>query len=257
MTGLARRTLTLLGREFKVLWKWRPNVYSLLVSPLSYLLIFSISMTATIGHIKYESADVPYFTFLLPGIVAMQAFAHFAVGITDSSNERRWGLLKSYYLNAVRPLDYLCAKVLKNVFILVFQTAIMLACAGALGMTNISVTSSLALIWAAVVSSAFWTSIGVMLGSHVSREDMRASFTTLLTLPITLTASVFYDIDRAPVALRAVGLLNPLNYQTRLMRNSLIGLRVDRSLAPMMIALTAVALFLGWFSLARVSLDER
>lgn len=61
----------------------------------------------------------------------------------------------------------------------------------------------------ALLVSAFWTTLGTMLGCRISREDVRASATSLLVLPATLAASVFYNIGKTPAFIRLMGAVNP------------------------------------------------
>ncbi len=254
-----RRIAILLGREFTALNKWKPSVYTMLVTPLSYLFLFSASMASSLGFIRLNNLTVTYFSFLFPGIVAMQCFGHFSQSLTDCSNERRWGLLKSYFLASVQPADYVSAKMIGSFLTLLFQSSIMYLGGCILGWLSWSPGGLVRLLPCALLVSSFWTTLGITLGCRITREDVRASLTALLVLPVTLTASVFYDIRKAPPVVRFLGAINPLNHQTVLIRSLFLGCENSTS-GPVTwsIVLTSLcAVGFSWHTIDNLDFDER
>ncbi len=250
-----RRIGVLVWREALALVKWSPSIYLLLVQPLSYSIIFALGMGTSIGTIEYRGTSLTYFAFLFPGILVMQSFDHFSVGLTDSSNERRWGLLKSYFLSRVAPAEYLVSKMLINVVKLVGQTVLVYAVGLALGLLPASLAHPAWLLAFGALASMFWSALGVVMGARVSREEVRSSLLALLTLPVMLTASVFYDISKAPPALRLISSINPLNYQASVMRDLYSGAQVHPLPVALHFALTASAIVLSWWTLSRVDFE--
>ena len=50
---------------------WKTNFLPPLLEPVLYILAFGVGMGRLIGNVKYFGAEMPYLTFMVPGIVAV------------------------------------------------------------------------------------------------------------------------------------------------------------------------------------------
>jgi ABC-2 type transport system permease protein len=243
-------------RQLSAQTKWRPHLYMLFVQPMVYLFLFGTMMETAVPSIEHRGIHVPYLTFVLPGLIAMQAFNHFSTALTETSNERRWGVLRQYALLSVHPVDYIAAKFLANWCVLVCQVIMMVTGTWIMGHSAGTFVTVLAMMAVASVASFTWTSLGVGIGILIEHEEKRSTITTLVTLPVIMTASVFYSMETAPPVLLALSWMNPLNYQAKLMREVLLGLTDGSKGGIALVFAICFGVFLAVLALARrVELD--
>ena len=66
--------------------------------------------------------------------------------------------------------------------------------------------------------TAGWVGLGALVGARLNSYDQRDLLITVTTLPVVLSAPLFYPLESVPGYLRAVAAANPLTYQVAWLR---------------------------------------
>jgi len=218
------KILAIMHRDFAWLTRWKPNLYAEILTPIAYLVLFAAALSGNFGAISINEGNTSYLLFLLPGLIVLQTFNRFPKALSESSNDRRWGVFRVYMTTKMKPYHYVVGKALVSVSISILQAIFILSVGTLLArQAPFGVTHSIALALTVVSSSLFWTSLGITIGLMTSREEKRSVYTTLLTLPITFSSSIFYDVSKAPKYIYWLSQVNPLTYIADAARASFFG----------------------------------
>jgi ABC-type polysaccharide/polyol phosphate export permease len=185
----------------------------LLVGPVVYLALLTAGLAAAIG----DGDMGKYLDFVLPGFLVLQGFNGFARTIFRSTIDRRWGLLALKRLSGVGGLAYVLAQVVVPVLAFLAKAVPVTVVALALGVRP-DPLAYLGAVLLTCVFLAFWTSLAMLLTSVIRNYEQRDIMVSLLVLPISFSAPVFYSLENAPAYLRILAWLNPLSYQVNAVR---------------------------------------
>lgn len=209
-------------RDFVWLWNWKPNLYAQVLTPVAYLL-FAVALSGNMKQGGFnDSLNANYLSFFIPGLIILQTFNRFSSALNDSSNDRRWGVFRVYMTTKMKPFHYVIGKAFVSTFICILQSIFILGVGILLSGSYfyIGFGSILILIYSIVASSFFWTFLGIAIGITTSQEEKRTVYSTLLTLPIMFSSSIFYDVSRVPKFIYWLSRFNPLTYMADVARNA-------------------------------------
>lgn len=218
------KVLALASRDFKRIRLWKSYVLLLLIPPVAYLLFFSVAMSSSIQGITYGGKQLSYLAFVLPGLLAMQAFSQYPVQIAHSANDKRWGIFRALMTAGVRAFEYIWAQVINRMLVIFFQAMAILLVGGVLSRSfPITIHGYVMIFITLLVSGTLWTLLGIMMGVRIDSEEKRDALWVIFNLPVMFSSSVFYDIQRAPTYVVVLSHLNPLTYTADLMRAAFYG----------------------------------
>lgn len=192
--------------------KWERWV-SFFVSPVAYFAILGMGLSGVLG-----GAD--YLAFVGPGIIVMQALSALSQMIYRVVIERRWGLAAMKLQAGVPLSSYFLSLLVPRVLVYIVQGLTVAFCMLMSGTLH-SVTSILFLllgVLGASLCSVFWCSVGIIITSIVTNYQTRDFIVSIMMLPLTFSAPVFYRLENAPRFVQLLSTANPLTYQVEWVR---------------------------------------
>ncbi|MGV8711097.1 MAG: ABC transporter permease [Nitrosomonas sp.] len=245
MTGF----FTLLYKELLRFWKVGfQTIMAPMVSTLLYLLIFFHVLEA---HVEVYP-QVPYTTFLIPGLVMMaviqNAFANSSSSIIQSK------ISGNIVFILLSPLSY---QAIFLAYILASIARGLLVGLGVYIVTLIFFDIPLQLpVWAllfVVLGSAILGALGLIAGIWADKFDELAAFQNFIILPLTFLSGVFYTIHSLPVEWQYLSHLNPFFYMIDGFRYGFFGIS---DISPY-ISLSIVAICLLMISMLAIQLLKK
>ena len=235
--------------ELKSFWHLKSQLLSdLVIVPAVYLALLAAGLGSTVG----DGDIATYLTFVLPGFLMMQAFGGFQRAIFRATIDRRWGLLALKRLLGAGGLGYVLAMLVVPIISLLAKTVAITVLAIALGV-RMDARRYITAILLTCIFLAFWTSLATILTSLIRTYEQRDIMLSLLILPITFSAPVFYALEDVPRYLRIVAFANPLSYQVMAVRRVFNGEHPGWWLMVAIVA-TVVAMIVAVWSVSRSEL---
>ena len=173
-----------------------------------YLFIFSHVLGA---HVKVYD-NVPYVSFLIPGLVMMSvvqnAFANTSSSLIQS---KVTGNLLLILLPPISPLtfflSYVSAAMVRGVAV---GAGVLLS--GFLFAEELAIRSPLWVLAFSVCGGVMTGALGIIAGLWAERFDQIALFTNFIIMPLTFLSGVFYSIHSLPDFWKAATRFNPFFY---------------------------------------------
>jgi ABC-2 type transport system permease protein len=225
--GLARlpqlgsRLLTFAIVELQKLRHDRTELVTRAVQPTLWLLIFG----ETFSRVRaISTSNVPYLSFLAPGIIAQSAlFISIFYGI-QIIWDRDAGILNKLLVTPTPRTALIAGKAFAAGIRSIAQVLIIVALCLILRI-RISVDPAHTLGAAAVVflGSAFFSCLSMMLAGIMQTRDRMMGIGQAITMPLFFASNALYPVDLMPAWVRALSRVNPLSYQVSALRGLLIG----------------------------------
>jgi ABC-2 type transport system permease protein len=218
MTRLGLRTLFL--KEYRRFMKVPgQTLASPVVSTVLYLLVFGYALG---GRLK-QVAGVPYFDFIVPGLVMLGITSN--AFLNSSSSMMGMKLTGTIIDLLVTPLAYG-----EMVAAMVAASAVRGLLVGALIWLVASVARwdvqvaqlGYALAFPALAAVLFGA-VGLLTGLWADRFEQLNFVPAFILTPLTFLGGVFYDVRALPPVLQTVSQLNPILYLVEGMRAGLLG----------------------------------
>ena len=223
------RVAPLIYREIKQMVNFKIFLLNTLLSPVVYLLFFAFGIASNFGNINYKGVPINYVVFLLPGLIAIQSYNLYILSFASVSTEKRLGVLKILLISKVKLKHYIIAKISVGALIVLIQALLLISTCLLITGFCISMSSSqiALLLTSLIMSSIAWCSLGISLGSIITDDELRNLINVIIGLPLMFSSSAFYNLERAPLWVKILGMINPITYTSNTIRDSLLGL-VDR-----------------------------
>jgi ABC-2 type transport system permease protein len=221
--------------------------------PLGYLLVFGISMSASLTFTS-ALAGVDYNAFFLAGVLAMASF-----GIASNTSwsfflDRDNGIFYEMLTYPMSRSQYLLGKVLFNVGIGLVQCVLTVGLAVTFVGVPVRLDRFPLLLAATIVGTAGWFFFYAIFALRIRRNDAFNTITSVFYFVFLFASSMFYPLDPLPKALRTAALANPITWQIDVLRYATIGMGESRTVA---IEATAFMCFtLACFAYAIRSLED-
>lgn len=197
------------------------------VQPVAYLVLFGLGLTGQFGKISFSGRELSYIAFILPGLVALQTNQLFHVLVSLSSADRRFGVFALVVMAGTKPWEYIFSQAIAHGLMVAVQGILILVIGlplarGPVIFSDLGVrVVAVLLVWLA--SLILWSSLGLMIGLRIEREEKRDVMWALLNLPLMFSSSVFYNVQQAPSFIRFLSYVNPLTYCADVLRSSMYG----------------------------------
>ena len=85
----------------------------------------------------------------------------------------------------------------------------------------------IALCMAIILGTTTWLCLGVSLALKIKRDDTREILVMLLSMPLTFSSSMYYDISKAPTWIKSISIINPLTYTCDIARNAYLSKSIN------------------------------
>ncbi len=217
-----RQTKALVGRELKHWYRSKVLLFVTFIQPLAWLGLFGFAMS---GFVNKAIEGVDYFSFLAIGMIVMTSFTG-SLNVGQSMIwDKRIGfmdkLLASPVPRGLIPLSKILANTIKSMIqctiILIFATLLGLQYVGGFDIGGILILYTVILSVSLTFSSMF-----VLLGSVIKRQETFFGFMNLLNLPLMMASGIMFPTSAFPDWLMAVSNLNPLTYAADAVRRAAI-----------------------------------
>lgn len=182
-----------------------------------------------------------YLTYVVPGVALMQAITGMSAMVVRTVTERRWGLAAFKLQSGVPASAYLLSLQIPGIVTMLVRTVVVLVMGVALGAQVSASVAGLALL-SGLVAAIFWDCVGFCLTAVVTSYQTRDFLLSVVILPVSFAAPVFYGLEGLPAALRVMARVNPLTYQVEWARGTEVLLSAGVSVAA---ALGVGALAMG------------
>ncbi|MFN8671227.1 MAG: ABC transporter permease [Candidatus Sericytochromatia bacterium] len=187
-----------------------------IVSNLLYLIIFSVAFTGR------KVMGVEYVQFLASGLIPMTlinssfsnpSFALVIAKFAGTIND----LLISPLTGAQIALSYIGAAMVRALFTGLLTFIVILF------FTHLSIHSIPLLILAALLTSAFFGTLGVVFGYFAKQFDSLTMISTFVMTPMSFLGGVFFNVALLGEPWRSISYINPMLYFIDLIRFSILG----------------------------------
>ncbi|MGQ9854546.1 MAG: ABC transporter permease [Candidatus Oleimicrobiaceae bacterium] len=199
------RVSALVRRELRRITANKSWLVMMLVQPVAYVVLFALALSGQLGGVTFPGRELSYLAFILPGLVALQTSQLFHVLVSLSSADRGFGVFSLVMMAGTKPWEYVVAEVISHGLVVAMQGILILI----IGLPLMGKTFSLFVSGTGMrAGTAFvawlgslilWSTAGLMIGLRIEREEKRDVLWALLNLPLMLSSSVFYDVQRPPL----------------------------------------------------------
>jgi ABC-2 type transport system permease protein len=237
---------TLFAKETLRFWKVAmQTVAAPVLTALLYLVIFGYAFT---GRVQVYD-DVPYASFLVPGLVMMSVLQNaFANSSSSLIQSKITGNIVFILLPPISHFEFFAAYVLGSVVRgLVVGAGVLIV---TVWFVDLRVVAPAWVLAFAVLGAALLGSLGLIAGICAEKIDQLSAFQNFLILPLTFLSGVFYSIHALPEFWQRLSHANPFFYMIDGFRYGFLG----RSDFPPAASLAVVAASLFVVSLLTLKL---
>lgn len=213
------RSVILTKYHLASLWNWRSVYLSRIVEPVAYF----IFLVAGISGMVADTTSTNYALYALTGIFCLLAFRTFTFSVSDVSNDRKWGVYAIFNMQGGSPGAYQLTIIAVSSLVFFVQAGILLLIWSITSGMNVSGGSLLTVLSGVGIAFfivAGWAGFGAAIGALVDSYSTRDMISTLTTLPIVLSAPLFWKLDSAPAYLAFIAQINPLTYHAHWVRDA-------------------------------------
>jgi ABC-2 type transport system permease protein len=167
--------------------------------------------------------SVNYLDYFTPGLVGYMTFMTFQLALVFVRHDRTSGMLGIIVLSKGSLANYLGGKLLAQTIINLMKCLILVILSIIISGGHIYISyplNAIAFIFAIILGTSTWLCLGVSLALRIKREDMREIIVMLLSMPLTFSSSMYYDISKAPSWIKAISIINPLTYTCDIARSA-------------------------------------
>jgi ABC-2 type transport system permease protein len=246
--------ITLSRREIvRFMRIWTQTILPSPISIILYFLIFGQLIGQRIGLLD----DVPYVTYIAPGLIMMAIINNAYGNVVSSLFGAKFAKnIEEMYVAPMSPLvilaGFLSGGVLRAGLVAILATGI------SLFFTDIHVHS-----WWITLSIGFLTAIlfclgGVINAIYAQRFDDISIIPTFVLTPLIYLGGVFYSVDMLPKFWFHVSHLNPILYMVNTFRYGMLGVTdIDLMLSFSFVIGFTIALFIWAYILLKKGIGVR
>ncbi len=243
----AQDTATIADMEVRKLRHDPLELLTRAVQPVLWLLIFGQVMAHT--H-AIPTGGIPYLDFLAPGILAQSVlFVSIFYGIAVIW-ERDLGVLHKFLVSPAARTALVSGKALSAGVRALSQALIVYALAAAMGVgLRWGVMPLAGMVLAVILGAAVFATFSLIVACLVKTRERFMGIGQILTMPLFFASNAIYPTAVMPTAVRWFARINPLSYQTDILRTLMLrgatasfGLTIDFAvLTGSLIVLVAIA----------------
>lgn len=199
------------------------NVYSqTIIAPVVTTLLFYAVFALAFGGIAREVGDVPFLSFLAPGLI-MMTMAQNSFSNTSSSFiiAKVQGNIVDVLLPPLSSFEIFIGFVIGGLL-----RGLCIGFVGVLALSffaDIQIHSILTILTFAVLGNLMMGSLGIIAGIWADRFDHIAAFTNFVITPLTFLSGTFYSIHILPPVWKTLAWYNPFFYMIDGFRAGFIG----------------------------------
>jgi ABC-2 type transport system permease protein len=208
---LIRQTQCMTMRHLRELWRQPWFIAIALVQPVIWLLLF--------GALFKKIVEIPgfhghsYIAFLAPGVVVMTAMFNSAWSGMALIEDLNRGVTARFLVSPVRREALIAGRIVKEAVVVVFQSAIIVALALAVGATFPGgVGGVVVLFLVSALLGAVFSGLSNAFALIMRQEEALIGAVQFIVLPLTFLSSTFLASNLMPNWIRHVSDFNPVNW---------------------------------------------
>ncbi|SHH19545.1 ABC-2 type transport system permease protein [Caloranaerobacter azorensis DSM 13643] len=218
-----RKLLVVVYLEFRAVSGRKGDFIAKLTNPMVYLLFFAVGIKSLIGkEVTYNGLNVQYLDYVVPGLICIFMTNFLSHSLFRAIIDKQWGLLGLKLLNGVSPLTYILGMSIYPFVVFTLQSTIIILLSFIMFLVKYSIKTILIAYVLSYIAILFWTSLGIVLAMIVKNYHQRDLLISIIILPITFTAPIFYSLDNVPLYVNIISKINPLTYFVELIRSILL-----------------------------------
>ncbi len=203
------------GRFLKV---WSQTLLGPVVSSLLFIIVFSVALGAGTRMV----GEVPYLSFLVPGLIMMTMIQN---AFANSSSSIIGGKMQGSITDVLLPplsaneflMGYAGGAVTRG---LLCGASVLLAISF---WVDLSVSSAALLLYYALVANTIMALLGLIAGIWAEKFDQVSAVTNFVVTPLSFLSGTFYTLDRLPPFWQKLSQFNPFFYMIDGFRTGFIG----------------------------------
>jgi ABC-2 type transport system permease protein len=192
--------------------------------PIAYLLIFGYGFQKSLGgSFQTGASRADYASFFLAGILTMTCFNIAMNTSWRFFTERENGIFYEVLTYPVSRQELVLGKIFFNVFLSIVGCALAIVC-GILFLDIMILKENL--IWTLLgiaVGTAGWFFFFAILALRIRRIDSFNAVTSIFYIILMFASSLFYPLDHLPAWFRYTARINPITWQTDVLRFTTLG----------------------------------
>ncbi len=222
-------------------WNWRSSHLSRVIEAPAYFL-FMVAGLATLSD-DHRIEGMSYNDFAFAGVLMVIAVRALFWSMGDVANDRKWGVYAVSRSADVSFFQYVVSVLCAGGLVALAQITAIALIKQVLGHGDPATDLAMAVLALAVCLMAVLT--GCALGFAVNSYNKRDLLTSLFSLPLVMTAPLFYSLDAVPGYMRVLAALNPFTYSVALVRSPATGDFPAAAVAGCLVTVGVVAVVLG------------
>ncbi len=220
ISSFPRRVGTFCLVELQKLSHDRSELVTRAIQPILWLVIYGETFNRL--H-AIPTGNVPYLTFLAPGIIAQSGlFVAIFYGI-QIIWERDSGILTKLLVTPTPRSALICGKAFSAAIRAIAQVIVVLVLSVVLGVRFTDSPARILGAFAVVaLGAAFFACLSITVAGVVLRRERLMGIGQMITMPLFFASSALYPVSVMPGWLKVLSKVNPLTYEVDALRGLLI-----------------------------------
>ena len=210
---------TIWYRDVLRFWYDKARMFSALLFPIFFLVIFGAGLSRSIGPM---AEGVDFIQFMYPGIIAMSVLMGAFMSGVSIVWDREYGFLKEVLVAPISRISVAVGRTLGSATVATIQGLIILVLAP---IVNVSLTvwMVLALIPLTFLLAASMGSLGILLASRIKSTEAFQAIMQMLMFPMMFLSGVFFPLQDLPTWMSVIVKINPASYGVAAIRQIVLG----------------------------------
>ena len=210
---------TIWYRDVLRFWYDKARMFSALLFPIFFLVIFGAGLSRSIGPM---AEGVDFIQFMYPGIIAMSVLMGAFMSGVSIVWDREYGFLKEVLVAPISRISVAVGRTLGSATVATIQGLIILVLAP---FVNVSLTvwMVLALIPLTFLLAASMGSLGILLASRIKSTEAFQAIMQMLMFPMMFLSGVFFPLQDLPSWMSVIVKINPASYGVAAIRQIVLG----------------------------------
>lgn len=241
----------IIKREIFRFFQQRSRLFSALVRPLLWLIVFAAGFRAALGVSIMEpyGTYITYQEYIIPGLCCMIVLFNGMQSSLSMVYDREMGSMKVLLMSPLPMPFLLCCKLIAIAFLSLMQVYVFLLCAQFVDV-DIALSGYLTAAPAVFIIAFFLGALGLLLSSLIKQLENFAGVMNFVIFPMFFLSSALYPLwkmQEASIWLYWICQYNPFTYCVELLRFALFG-QLNLSAFSVVLGVTIVTAVLALIS---------
>jgi ABC-2 type transport system permease protein len=210
---------TIWYRDVLRFWYDKARMFSALLFPIFFLVIFGAGLTRSIGMM---AEGIDFIQFMYPGIIAMSVLMGAFMSGVSIVWDREYGFLKEVLVAPISRISVAVGRTLGSATVATIQ-GIMILVLAPLVKVSLTVWMVVALIPLSLLLATSMGSLGILLASRIKSTEAFQAIMQMLMFPMMFLSGVFFPLQNLPNWMSIIVKINPATYGVAAIRQVVLG----------------------------------